>query len=378
MIMETLTFVILEDEEAHFSLMKRALAKDLPHAAVYHFQDPITCLKRLDEIVPTAIITDYRMPGLNGLEFLEALNQQNLDIPVIMVTGQGDEDIAVRAMKLGARDYLVKSGDFFTLLPSVIEKVVHEKKTRDALRAAEEKYRTDRKRADEQIHTLTQELMRYQENERQMISRELHDSIAQDLSSLKIGCATLFDYQPPIPAEIKQKVAGFSKVLHKIITNVRDLSYLLRPPGLDQLGIAQSISEYCDDFAEKTGLKVNFNAAGMDAFQLNDNININLFRLVQEGLNNIRKHADAAQSTVKLISAYPNIILSIEDDGKGFDVEERLATMNHKKRMGLQSMQERAMLLGGKIAIQSQPGKGTKIVVKVPCANTESDTGAKI
>ena len=376
--METLTFVILEDEEAHFSLMKRALAKDLPHAVVYHFQDPITCLKRLDEIVPTAIITDYRMPGLNGLEFLEALNQQNLDIPVIMVTGQGDEDIAVRAMKLGARDYLVKSGDFFTLLPSVIEKVGHEKKTRDALRAAEEKYRTDRKRADEQIHTLTQELMRYQENERQMISRELHDSIAQDLSWLKIGCATLFDYQPPIPAEIKQKVAEFSKVLHKIITSVRDLSYLLRPSGLDQLGIVQSISEYCDDFAEKTGLKVNFTAAGMDVFQHNDNININLFRLVQEGLNNIRKHAEAGQSTVKLISAYPNIILSIEDDGKGFDVKEHLATMNHKKRMGLQSMQARAMLLGGKIAIQSQPGKGTKIVVKVPCANTENDTGAKI
>lgn len=368
--METLTFVILEDEEAHFSLMKRALAKDLPHAAVFHFQDPITCLKRLDEIVPTAIITDYRMPGLNGLEFLEALNQQNLDIPVIMVTGQGDEDIAVRAMKLGARDYLVKSGDFFTLLPSVIEKVVHEKKTRDALRAAEEKYRTDRKQAEEQIRTLTQELMRYQENERKMISRELHDSIAQDLSSLKIGCATLFDYQPPIPAEIKQKVAGFSKVLHKIIANVRDLSYLLRPPGLDQLGIVQSISEYCDDFAEKTGLKVNFTAAGMDAFQPNDKININLFRLVQEGLNNIRKHAAAGQSTVKLISAYPNIILSIEDNGKGFDVEEQPATM---KRMGLQSMQERARLLGGKIAIQSQPGKGTKIVVKVPCATTESD-----
>jgi len=147
---------------------------------------------------------------------------------------------------------------------------------------------------------------------------------------------------------------------------------------LDQLGIVQSISEYCDDFAEKTGLKVNFTAAGMDVFQHNDNININLFRLVQEGLNNIRKHAEAGQSTVKLISAYPNIILSIEDDGKGFDVKEQLATMNHKKRMGLQSMQERAMLLGGKIAIQSQPGKGTKIVVKVPCANTENDTGTKI
>ncbi|MBU0698935.1 MAG: sensor histidine kinase, partial [Proteobacteria bacterium] len=125
----------------------------------------------------------------------------------------------------------------------------------------------------------------------------------------------------------------------------------------------------CEDFSEKSGLNVDFTCAGMDVLKLDNTTNINIYRLVQEGLNNIRKHADTLRATIKLISAYPNIILTIEDDGKGFDVEERLATMNHKKRMGLQSMRERAMLLGGKIAIQSQPGKGTKIVVKVPCTN---------
>ena len=107
--MEKLTVMIMEDEEAHFSLMKRAIARKFPYASVYHFQEAKTCLERLDEINPTVIITDYLMPGMNGIEFLEVLNQTDIDIPVIMITGQGNENVAVRAIKSGAKDYLVKS-----------------------------------------------------------------------------------------------------------------------------------------------------------------------------------------------------------------------------------------------------------------------------
>jgi len=103
---EMLTLVIIEDEESHFDLMKRAIAGKFPYASVYHFQEAETCLERLDEINPTVIITDYLMPGMDGIEFLEVLNQTDIDIPVIMITGHGDENVAVRAMKLGAKDYL--------------------------------------------------------------------------------------------------------------------------------------------------------------------------------------------------------------------------------------------------------------------------------
>jgi len=137
---ETLTVIIIEDEEAHFSLMKRAIAREFSSASVVHFMDATTCLEQLDQINPTVIITDYLMPGMNGIEFLEILNQQNIDAPVIMITGQGDENIAVRAIKSGAKDYLVKSGDFFTLLPSVIERVVREKKLKQSLHASERRF----------------------------------------------------------------------------------------------------------------------------------------------------------------------------------------------------------------------------------------------
>jgi len=137
---EPLTLVIIEDEKAHFSLMKRAIDKEFPHASVHHFQEANTCLEQLDSIIPTVIITDYLLPSMNGIEFLEVLSQKDRDIPVIMITGQGDENVAVRAMKLGAIDYLVKSGDFFTLLPTVIEKVVRKNRLEQSLLKSEKRF----------------------------------------------------------------------------------------------------------------------------------------------------------------------------------------------------------------------------------------------
>ncbi|MBU0986160.1 MAG: response regulator, partial [Proteobacteria bacterium] len=124
--MEQLKLVIIEDEDSHFQLIKRAIVKAYPFASIYYFQEAAGCLERLDEINPDLIIADYLLPGMNGIEFLKSLNREQRGIPVIIITGQGDEDIAIQAMKLGAWDYLVKSGDFFTLIPSVIGKVVRE------------------------------------------------------------------------------------------------------------------------------------------------------------------------------------------------------------------------------------------------------------
>lgn len=91
-----------------------------------------------------------------------------------------------------------------------------------------------------------------------------------------------------------------------------------------------------------------------------------MYRLVQEGINNVKKHADAHNVRIKLVSALPNIILRIEDDGKGFDVMERLTASSDEKRMGLQSMKERVSLLQGRIDIQSSHKKGTNIVIEIP------------
>jgi len=225
---------------------------------------------------------------------------------------------------------------------------------------------TKRKQAEEHVHTLTQQLMKAQENESQRISRYLHDNVAQDLSLLKIGLETLFDGQPSVSVKIKQKSSELSKILKRSISAVRDFAYNLHPPGLDQLGLVRTVYQYCEEFAEKKQINIDFFAAGIDDLTIPFDTEINLYRLIQEALWNIKKDADANSATLKMVASFPHIILRIEDDGKGFDINDRMVSAIKEKRMGLRSMEERVSLLNGTMKIQSRPTEGTKIFIEVP------------
>jgi len=479
--MDPLTVVIIEDEEAHFQLMKQAIDKEFPGTSVHHFGEAGPCLESLDEMSPDIIITDYLMPGMNGIEFLEALDQREKGTPVIMITGQGDEGVAVQAMKLGAADYLVKSADFFAMLPRVIEKVIRERKLKQALERSEARFKeifaqspigiqlydgnglllevnqshlkmfgivnaahikglklfddpnlpsevkakllegqtvryevpfdfeqvkklrlyettksgiiylhimitpirqtrdhgaggymvqvqdiTTRKRAEEHIHMLSQQVIRVLESERHRLSCDLHDNLAQDLSTLKISLDTLFDDQPDTLVEKRQRVSQLSKMVKRTITDVRNLAYDLRPSSLDQLGLVETVFQYCEDFCKRNALKVDFFSVGLDNIRLHPDIEIALYRLIQEGLSNIQKHAEASHVTIRLSASFPHILLRIQDNGKGFDLEKRLEAAFMEKRMGLRTMEERVALLDGKMKMESRPNEGTKILVEVP------------
>ena len=233
---------------------------------------------------------------------------------------------------------------------------------------------TARKQAEEQIHLLTQQLMKVQEEERQKISRDLHDHVAQDLSTLKIGCETLFDAYPNTSPKIVQRVSSFSKILQNAIVAIRDLAYDLHPPGLDQLGLGKTIFQYCKEFSDKTKIKVDFNSAGIDSLRLDFNTSINLYRVIQEVFTNIKKHADAGNVNVRLIASFPKIILRIEDDGKGFDIKVRLLRALNEKRMGLHSITERVRQLDGIMKIKSHLGEGTKIRIEIPYKEEKSES----
>ncbi len=225
---------------------------------------------------------------------------------------------------------------------------------------------TERKMAEEHVHTLTQQLLKVQEIERQQIAYDLHDHLAQDLSLLRIGLETLFDSHPSIPLEVKQKTSELSKTLQRSISAVRDMAYELHPPGLDQLGLAHTAYQYCEEFSEKNGINVDFFAAGLDDLTIPKNTEINLYRLIQEALWNIKKHADATNVIIKLVASFPFIILRIEDDGKGFNVKDRLAEASKEKRMGIRSMEQRVSLLNGKMRIHSLPKEGAKVFIEIP------------
>lgn len=220
--------------------------------------------------------------------------------------------------------------------------------------------------ADSQIRNLSQQLLKAHEDERQMIARELHDSVAQDLSTMKIVFKSLFDERQGELTKTRENASKLFAILDRTIASVRNLSYDLRPPGLTDLGLLRTLSTYCEEFAQENGLKVGFHSAGFKKMTLDSLVEINVYRLVQEGLNNIRKHAQAHRVKVKLVGVSPNIILRIEDDGKGFDVQARERSTKGEKRLGLRSMKERVNLLQGQMTIDSQPGKGTRILIKFP------------
>jgi signal transduction histidine kinase len=226
-----------------------------------------------------------------------------------------------------------------------------------------------RKHFEERVHGLSQQLLRGQEEERRRISRELHDGIGQNLSAVKVGLDSQVLNKLDGSPETKEKAQALSRLLGETIEGLRDMAHTLRPAGLEQLGLVKAVLQFCEEFEAKNRIAVDLVTAGIDDRALDYDTRIALYRLVQEGLINIKKHAEATRASIRLISSFPNLILRIEDDGCGFDVEKRKEASGAEKRLGLSSMEERVSLLAGQMKIDSQPGRGTRIAIEIPVAN---------
>ncbi|MCG8472524.1 MAG: sensor histidine kinase [Desulfobacterales bacterium] len=225
---------------------------------------------------------------------------------------------------------------------------------------------TDLKGAESHIHALSQELIKAQESERQRIARDLHDNVAQDLASLIIEVQGLSHDTKGLGAEAQRRVGLITKTLKRSIGSIRELVYDLRPPSLDQLGLVRTLSQYFSDYTEGCKVDVDFQSGGLESLTLDFDAEINIYRLIQEALANVRKHSGASCVVVRLIASHPMLILRIEDNGSGFDVGRRSADALGEKRMGLKGMEERALLLGGTFSIHASPGRGTRLMVRIP------------
>jgi signal transduction histidine kinase len=228
------------------------------------------------------------------------------------------------------------------------------------------------KRSEAHLRALSRELIKAQETERLRIATELHDHLAQDLASMKLDLGGLLEGQPASPA-LAERVQDMTERISKAITTTRDLAYDLLPPGLEDLGLVRTLARYCGDFSLRSGLAVEFYADGMDGVRLGFETQINLYRLVQEALGNARRHAQASRVVVRIIGSHPVVIVRVEDDGCGVDLEHRLDEFYEAKKMGLWGMRERARLLGGRISLRSSPGKGMRIHIEVPAESLNDE-----
>lgn len=227
---------------------------------------------------------------------------------------------------------------------------------------------TDLKEAAESIRALTGQLMLAQESERARIARDLHDNVAQDLSSLKIAYETMLDGLCDSDGELRRRLEASSRVLARTIASVRELSYGLRPPDLEHLGLPRALQRLCEDFSLAGGPPVTFSGVGLEGLVLDPEVAINVYRIAQEALSNARRHAGAANISVRLVESYPRLILRVRDDGGGGEPARAGRDAAARPGMGLVNMRERAGLLGGSLRVLSAPGQGTTVVAEIPYA----------
>jgi signal transduction histidine kinase len=223
------------------------------------------------------------------------------------------------------------------------------------------------RRAKAQVEQLSRELIKAQESERQRIARELHDKAAQDLSLLKIELETLHVQHEPLPRGLQSHVTRLVAQTTAIIGEIRNISYALLPPDLELLGLASAAFRLCEEFEVRHAVAMEFSADGMSTLRLDFETQINLYRILQEALANIRKHSCATHARVRLVASHPCVILRIEDNGVGFDqAAPPTFGPDGRRRLGLLSMRERARLLGGVFRLRTEPGKGVRLMVEAP------------
>lgn len=222
---------------------------------------------------------------------------------------------------------------------------------------------------DNELYRIT--LLETQEKERQRISRELHDSTVQNLTSLVHKtelCSKLIEMDP---IRCKLELTMMSRTLKDIINDTRHMIYNLRPMSFDDIGLEVTIERALDKLKLDKGCNISFQVEG-ESYTIKPVIGITLLRIIQEACSNAIKYAEASIISVKIIYGQDCITVSIEDDGKGFDAEHLdVSSRNDNSGFGLSMMKERVYLLSGEINITSEENDGTKIEVTVPINNKE-------
>jgi PAS domain S-box-containing protein len=212
----------------------------------------------------------------------------------------------------------------------------------------------------ENLRELSNHIENIREEERLHIAREIHDELGQQLTVLKMDVARidkkLADEQAEMTADT-QKILG---LINKMVDTVRKISSELRPGMLDDLGLIEALDWYCHDFGKRFGLKTNF-ISNIQETRFPKKLTIGIFRILQESMTNVARHAEASKVDVTFIQQHEQLILLIEDNGKGFDPQ----ASREKKTLGIMGMQERAIMINGSYKVNSQPGKGTIIEVTV-------------
>lgn len=359
--------LVVEDTPASLDLLAELLTQ--AGHLVRPAQDGRMALRSAQAQPPELILLDVRMPGMDGHEVCRRLkaDPRTQDIPVIFLSALRDTSDKLLGFELGAVDYIAKPYQPEEVLARVrthveLHRLQSQLEARVAERTAQlQQSQNSLQESRAQLQELAGFLQTVREEERGRIARELHDELGQALTALRIDIGWLRDRCGALGEPARTRAAAAHAVVEGSIEALRRISEGLRPGMLDVLGLAAAIEHHVGQFAERSGIPVDL-AMNRDEFDLDDRRATAAFRLVQEALTNVARHAAASRVQVSLTQDDTGLHVVIADDGRGFDPAAA------RKTFGLLGMGERVNMLGGDLEIDSQPGRGTRIAATFPLA----------
>jgi signal transduction histidine kinase len=364
---ETIHLLVVEDSELDYELLLAILGRDQAltglRVRAQRVEDEAGMRAALAAGHVDVVVTDHNLPRFDSFAAIKTAKQFNEDLPVLVLSGEMAEDLAVTALHAGADDFILKAR-MFRLAPALRRSLQAAEVRRNARQQAQALAESEAK-----LHALTQHLERVKEDERRVIAREIHDDIGTTLTALKFELVRL-------ARELESRswsaphVTAMQELLAHAVTASDRIQHDLRPPVLDA-GLVAALQWLVQGFRNRTGVTTEFESNREEAEIAPDRAAA-IYRVAQEALANVAKHAHASRVSLQLFVAADEVSLEVADNGVGFDTHGLSATPG----FGVRGLVERARGFGGWAEVNSAPGRGTTVMFSIPPGSAAAETPA--
>lgn len=359
-----LSVLVIDESPGVTREIERQLEEAGVAARVSRLESRADLERALETVTPDLVLADYVHPELEGPVALRLVREKYADVPFIFLSDDLGEEVAVETLKNGATDLVRK--DHLVRLGTAVRRALAEAETYRERRHAEEQLL----KSHEQLRALTAYLQFVREEERTRIAREVHDELGQMLTNLKIELAWLAARLPKHRRLLQDKAKQILGHADALAHMVRQIVTELRPGILDDIGLVAALEWQAGEFQRRTGLRCTF-VSDVAREKWDDDVTTALFRIFQETLTNVLRHAQATRVDVHLWQEDGTLFLEIADNGHGITPEDVANT----RSIGLLGMRERAALLGGEISFSGASGRGTTVLIRLPIPS-DRRTGA--
>ena len=359
------TSVLAVDDDVRSLTALQGLLSDMPLRVVTakSGEDALRSVLKEDFAV---ILLDARMPGMDGFEVARLIRERERSrhTPIIFLTGAYEDTSSItRGYEAGAVDYIVKP-----LTPEILKSkiaVFVDLYRKNAALVQEIRERTAAeahlKASEENLRALAAHLQSVREEEWTRIAREFHDQLGQELTALKMDASWIASRLPRNARALRERAQAMSDQIDTTVQSVRQIVSRLRADVLDQLGLAAALEWQADEFQRRSGIRCHVTLPAEDV-QLDAARSTALFRICQELLTNVARHANATRVEVAVRPEGGRIVLAVEDNGRGIDGE----AVASPKSLGLMGVRERVLPFGGRVDVDGARGTGTLVRVTVP------------